>query len=99
MPYADSVAPDPFAHPCSLIWELHCPLFCELNYIDLSADTINNFQARLRVCAGWSWASLSAYGMWQMFAYGVLRAPVHSGWGLIQCIHRIIAMSDEYSDT
>ena len=28
--HTDSVAPDQPTHPCSLIWELHCPLFCKL---------------------------------------------------------------------
>ena len=28
--HTDSVAPDQPTHTCSLIWELHCPLFCKL---------------------------------------------------------------------
>ena len=32
IPYPDGVAPDQPAHPCSLTWELHCPLICRKEY-------------------------------------------------------------------
>ena len=65
LPYADSVAPDQPAHPRSLIWELHCPLICRKGFHWLISGQCSS-QIRLRGCAGWSGATLSAYGRRQM---------------------------------
>ena len=40
MPYEYSVAPDQPSHQHSLTWELHCPLICRIESIDLSANTV-----------------------------------------------------------
>ena len=65
---ADSVAPDQPAHPCSLIWELHCPLLCT---VDVNWPTSGqcSSQIRLRGCAGWSEATLSAHCIITIFAW------------------------------
>ena len=65
LPYADSVALEQPAHPRSLIWELHCQLICRKGYHWLISGQCSS-QVRLRRCAGWSGATLSAYGRRQM---------------------------------
>ena len=62
MSYADSVAPDEPAHPRNLIWELHCPLICRKQLHWCIRGQCSS-QVRLHGCAGWSGATLSAYGM------------------------------------
>ena len=59
--YADSAAPDQPAHPLSLTWELYCPLISLWNpTLQISGQCSS--PVRLRGCAGWSGAALSAYG-------------------------------------
>ena len=53
----DSVAPDQPVHPRSLTREFHCPLL-SLRYLQNSGQGIP--YNILRVCIGWSGASLSA---------------------------------------
>ena len=59
--YADSVAPDQPAHRRSLIRELRCPLFYRIRSHWRIRGQCSS-QIRLRGCAGWSEATLSAYG-------------------------------------
>ena len=66
MPYADSVAPDQPAHPGSLTWELHCPLICSRTGVHQLISGQCSSQIRLRGWAGWSGATLSAYGSRQI---------------------------------
>ena len=62
---ADSVAPDPPVHPRILTWELHCPLISQwYPFLQISGQCSS--QVRLRGCAGWSGAALSAPGRRQM---------------------------------
>ena len=58
------VAPDQPVHLSSLIWYLHCQTICRKEFHWHSADS--SPQVRLHICTGWSGATLSTYGMWQM---------------------------------
>ena len=65
MPYANSVATDQPSHQRSMIWELHCPLICRIGVQWLKSGQRNS-QVRLRRCAWWPRARLSAYGRRQL---------------------------------
>ena len=65
MPYVAGVAQDQTVCPHSLIRELHIPLICKKGLHWLFSRQCN-FQIKLRRCAGWSGATLSAHGIWHM---------------------------------
>ena len=89
LPYADSVAPDQPAHPRSLIWELHCPLFYRLGSHWLTSGQCSS-QIRLRGCAGWSGATLAAYVRRPIFAWrgsNTVLKPYHIRLSYYSCTH------------